>query len=78
MERVLQRDAAWKPLYDRYGRPYTPGSPILQQPASAEEIVQDVFLQLWKNADQYQISRGPLGPGAVYGCPQSRARPALV
>jgi RNA polymerase sigma-70 factor (ECF subfamily) len=64
MERVLQRDAlALETLYDRYGRPvYSLVLRILQQPASAEEIVQDVFLQLWKNADQYQISRGPLGP----------------
>ena len=35
---------------------------ISQQPASAEEIVQDVFLQLWRSADRFQISRGPLEP----------------
>ena len=34
---------------------------ILQRD-SAEEIVQDVFLQLWRSADRFQISRGPLEP----------------
>jgi len=27
-----------------------------------EEIVQDVFLQLWRNAKRYQAARGPLEP----------------
>ena len=64
MERILQRDSgALEALYDRYGRPvYSLVLSIAQQPASAEEIVQDVFLQLWRSADRFQISRGPLEP----------------
>ena len=64
MERVLGRDAsALETLYDRYARPvYSLVLRIAQQPGSAEEIVQDVFLQLWKSADRFQISRGPLEP----------------
>ena len=64
MERILQRDAsALETLYDRYGRPvYSLALRISQQPASAEEIVQDVFLQLWRSADRYQSARGPLEP----------------
>src|SRR5258708_1516985 len=64
MERILQRDAqALETLYDRYARPvYSLVLRISQQPASAEEIVQDVFMQLWRNAKQYQVTRGPLGP----------------
>ena len=64
MERVLRQDAtALEALYDRYGRPvYSLVLRIAQQPASAEEIVQDVFLQLWRSADRYQIARGPLEP----------------
>src|SRR5579864_7663836 len=64
MERILQRDSgALEALYDRYGRPvYSLVLRIAQQPASAEEIVQDVFLQLWRSADRFQISRGPLEP----------------
>jgi RNA polymerase sigma-70 factor, ECF subfamily len=64
MERILQQDsAALEALYDRYGRPvYSLVLRIAQQPASAEEIVQDVFLQLWRSADRFQIERGPLEP----------------
>jgi RNA polymerase sigma-70 factor (ECF subfamily) len=64
MERILRRDdSALEMLYDRYGRPvYALVLRISRQPASAEEIVQDVFLQVWRNADRYQNSRGPLGP----------------
>jgi RNA polymerase sigma-70 factor (ECF subfamily) len=64
MERILQQDStALEALYDRYGRPvYSLVLRIAQQPASAEEIVQDVFLQLWRNAPRFQIERGPLEP----------------
>jgi len=64
MERILQQDsAALETLYDRYGRPvYSLVLRIAQNPASAEEIVQDIFLQLWRSADRYQIERGPLEP----------------
>jgi RNA polymerase sigma-70 factor, ECF subfamily len=64
MERILQQDStALETLYDRYGRPvYSLVLRIAQNPASAEEIVQDIFLQLWRSADRYQIERGPLEP----------------
>jgi RNA polymerase sigma-70 factor (ECF subfamily) len=64
MERLLHRDSgALEALYDRYGRPvYSLVLRIAQHPSSAEEIVQDVFLQLWRSADRFQISRGPLEP----------------
>jgi RNA polymerase sigma-70 factor (ECF subfamily) len=64
MARVLNRDSrALELLYDRYSRPvYSLVLRIAQQPASAEEIVQDVFLQIWRNAKRYQAARGPLGP----------------
>jgi len=64
MERILQQDStALEALYDRYGRPvYSLVLRIAQNPASAEEIVQDIFLQLWRSADRFQISRGPLEP----------------
>jgi RNA polymerase sigma-70 factor (ECF subfamily) len=35
---------------------------IAQNPASAEEIVQDIFLQLWRSAGRFQIERCPLEP----------------
>jgi RNA polymerase sigma-70 factor (ECF subfamily) len=55
--------AALERLYDRYGRAvYSLVLRITQHGAMAEEIVQDVFLQLWKNAPLYQPERGRLEP----------------
>jgi RNA polymerase sigma-70 factor, ECF subfamily len=64
MERIVQRDStALETLYDRYGRPvYSLVLRIAQHPSSAEEIVQDVFLQVWRRADRFQATRGPLEP----------------
>jgi RNA polymerase sigma-70 factor (ECF subfamily) len=64
MEQLIRREPwALERLYDRYARPvYSLVLRIAQQAASAEEIVQDVFLQLWRNADLYQAARGPLEP----------------
>ncbi len=65
MERLArERDVnALDKLYDRYSRlVYSVVLRILQQAASAEEIVQDVFLQLWRNAHLYDAGRGPLQP----------------
>lgn len=65
MEKLArERDVnALETLYDRYSRlVHSLVLRMLQQAASAEEIVQDVFLQLWRNAHLYQASRGPLLP----------------
>ncbi len=64
MERLVQRDAAaLRALYDRYARTvYGLVLRIARQAATAEEIVQDVFLHLWHNAHRYHPSRGPLAP----------------
>src|SRR5579872_1267227 len=62
MEQLIRRDErALERLYDRYSRPvYSLVLRIVRQPASCQEIVQEVFLQLWKNAHAYQPSRGAL------------------
>lgn len=59
-----ERDVnALEQLYHRYSRlVYSLVLRMLLQAASAEEIVQDVFLQLWRNAHLYDASRGPLQP----------------
>ncbi len=64
MEQLIRRDSeALGVLYDRHARAvYSLVLRIAQQTASAEEIVQDVFLQVWRNAHLYQPSRGPLEP----------------
>lgn len=64
MEQLVRREpSALERLYDRYARPvYSLVLRITRQAAAAEEIVQDVFLQLWRNAHRYQAARGRLEP----------------
>ena len=64
LSRLLQKDvSAFEQLYDRHSRlVYGLVLRILQQASTSEEVVQDVFLQLWRNADQYDSSRGPFIP----------------
>jgi RNA polymerase sigma-70 factor, ECF subfamily len=64
VERLLQMDvAAFEQLYDRHSRVvYAVVVRILRQGATAEEVVQDVFLQLWRNASSYDTARGPFLP----------------
>jgi RNA polymerase sigma-70 factor, ECF subfamily len=64
VHRLLQRDvSAFEELYDRHSRiVYALVLRILQQASTAEEVVQDIFLQLWRNAAQYDGSRGPFVP----------------
>ena len=64
VERLLHRDvSAFEQLYDRHSR-IVLGLVvrILRQATTAEEVVQDTFLQLWRNASQYDVSRGPFQP----------------
>jgi RNA polymerase sigma-70 factor (ECF subfamily) len=63
MQQLLRKDvSAFEELYDRHARiVYSLVLRILRQGATAEEVVQDVFLQLWRNSAQYDASR-PLVP----------------
>lgn len=64
VQRLLQRDVtAFEELYERHSRMvYGLVLRIVQQASTAEEVVQDIFLQLWRNASQYDVSRGPFLP----------------
>ena len=56
------RDAL-RALWDRHSRPvYSLSVRVLRDPGWAEEVVQDVFLRLWRNPPKYDASRGDLRP----------------
>jgi len=48
-------------LYDRYSKlVYSVALRILQDTGAAEDLLQDVFLQLWRKPDAFDSSRGSL------------------
>ncbi len=62
IDRIVQRDeSALAALYDRYaGMLSSVLNRILRDTQAAEEILQDIFYQLWRNAAQFDASRGSL------------------
>ena len=72
--RILQRDeSALAAVYDRYsGMLSSVLNRILRDSQSAEEILQDIFYQLWRTAAQFDSSRGSL-PGWLLVIGRNRA-----
>jgi len=62
VERMMAGDEnALSALYDRYsGMLFSMLVRILRDTSAAEEILQDLFLQLWRNAGQFDAGRGSL------------------
>jgi RNA polymerase sigma factor (sigma-70 family) len=60
VELVAQRDAgALEALYDRYGRAaYSLARRILTEETLAQDVVQEVFLSLWRDARRFDAGRG--------------------
>lgn len=63
-QRLVQKDVrAFERLYGLHSRTvYALVFRIVQQSSTAEEVVQDVFLHLWRNAAQYDPAKGPFVP----------------
>lgn len=62
IERMMRRDsAALADLYDRYARSvYSLACRILTDRTEAEDVVQEVFSQAWRQADAYDAKRAPV------------------
>jgi RNA polymerase sigma-70 factor, ECF subfamily len=60
VELVAQKDAgALEALYERYGRPaYSLARRILTDDTLAQDVVQEVFLSLWRDARRFDAGRG--------------------
>ena len=62
MQRLTVRDlAAFRTLYARYGKlVYSATYRVLRDSHLAEDMVQEVFLRLWRKPDSYSSTRGRL------------------
>ncbi len=61
---LVQRgdDYAMSSLYDRYSKVvYSVALRVLRDPASAEDVLQEVFMQIWRNPEGFVATRGSLG-----------------
>jgi len=74
IQRIVQRDeSALGALYDRYaGMLSAVLNRILRDQQAAEEILQDIFYQLWRRASQFDSARGSL-PGWLTVIARNRA-----
>jgi RNA polymerase sigma-70 factor (ECF subfamily) len=74
IDRIVQRDeSALAALYDRYaGMLSSVLNRILRDTQAAEEILQDIFYQLWRTAARFDPNRGSL-PGWLMVIARNRA-----
>jgi RNA polymerase sigma-70 factor (ECF subfamily) len=63
LDRVRRGDEqAMATLYDRYSKVvYSVALRVLRDPASAEDVLQDVFLGVWRKPETFVSARGSLG-----------------
>jgi RNA polymerase sigma-70 factor (ECF subfamily) len=63
LRRVSEQDqSAMAKLFDRYGgMVYSVALRVLRDTGSAEDLLQEVFFQLWRNPTSFVSSRGSLG-----------------
>jgi RNA polymerase sigma-70 factor, ECF subfamily len=67
LQRVRQGDqSAMTDLFDRYSRAvYSVAMRILKDSGQAEDVMQEIFLQVWRNSDSFVPGRGSLGAWLV-------------
>jgi RNA polymerase sigma-70 factor (ECF subfamily) len=61
---LVQRgdETAMASLFDRYSKiVYSVALRVLRDPASAEDVLQEVFMQIWRNPNSFIATRGSLG-----------------
>jgi RNA polymerase sigma-70 factor, ECF subfamily len=67
LQRVRQGDqSAMSEIFDRYGRAvYSVALRILKDTGHAEDVMQEIFFQIWRNSDSFIQGRGSLGAWLV-------------
>jgi RNA polymerase sigma-70 factor (ECF subfamily) len=61
---LVQRgdEYAMASLYDRYSKiVYSVALRVLRDPAAAEDVIQEIFMQIWRNPESFVATRGSLG-----------------
>src|SRR5271155_4476052 len=61
---LVQRgdEQAMASLYDRYSKVvYSVALRVLRDPSSAEDVLQEIFMQIWRSPDGFVATRGSLG-----------------
>jgi RNA polymerase sigma-70 factor (ECF subfamily) len=60
MQRLAYRDlVAFRALYDRYGNlVYSAALRVVRDPQIAEDMVQEIFLRIWRKPESYVAQRG--------------------
>src|ERR1700758_5641351 len=49
-------------LFDRYSKVvYSVALRVLRDPSAAEDVLQEIFMQIWRNPDSFVATRGSLG-----------------
>ena len=70
-------ESAMASLFDRYSKVvYSVALRVLRDPASAEDVLQEIFMQIWRNPDSFIATRGSLG-GWLAGVSRNRSIDAL-
>ena len=55
-------EQAMASLFDRYSKVvYSVALRVLRDPASAEDVLQEIFMQIWRSPDGFIATRGSLG-----------------